>query len=298
MRIALSILTLLAFAACGRGNVDVAPPPAEPPLYVDSSKGNDANPGTSDEPFKTLTHALGVAVPAQTIWMASGVFDVTTGEVFPLDVPPGVVVRRRPEGVQPVLLGTGPTQLDGLNEVTLVMHADAQMHGVSVRGSDQPKAAAILIAAEGVELHGCLAQGDTGVQVADGVRTLLLVQNHFLGCDTGLRFDGSGQEAVLEGNYAYNNAVGLLITNLPEGGPDLGGGAQGSAGANRIYGNTLVGLWVSSVADTVYAQNGFWEGNTVEIETMAPPPMGTDVLLTAGFVDVANPQTWPNKNGD
>ena len=48
-------------------------------LYV-STQGSDSNPGTSAQPFRTITHAYGMAGPGVTILVAPGVYtDYQTG---------------------------------------------------------------------------------------------------------------------------------------------------------------------------------------------------------------------------
>ncbi|MFG0319932.1 MAG: DUF1565 domain-containing protein [Planctomycetota bacterium JB042] len=52
--------------------------------YVDAVNGLDTQAGGPVTPFKTITHALSVALSADRIFVAPGVYDATNGEVFPL----------------------------------------------------------------------------------------------------------------------------------------------------------------------------------------------------------------------
>jgi len=57
------------------------------PYYVNPASGSDLNPGTSGQPFKTLTFALAVASgvgATNTINAASGTYSTATGETWPL----------------------------------------------------------------------------------------------------------------------------------------------------------------------------------------------------------------------
>src|SRR6266568_7114186 len=58
---------------------------------VNPVSGSDSNP--SPGPFKTLTHALSVAVSGDVINAAAGVYTSLTGEVFPLHLVDGVAVH-------------------------------------------------------------------------------------------------------------------------------------------------------------------------------------------------------------
>src|SRR5712672_2337236 len=63
----MSFLTMTLFSAQGAT------------LYV-STQGSDSNPGTSAQPFRTITHAYGLAGPGTTILVLPGVYtDYTSG---------------------------------------------------------------------------------------------------------------------------------------------------------------------------------------------------------------------------
>jgi hypothetical protein len=62
-------------------------------LYVDPASGNDTFPGTQSQPLRTVTRALELSSPGTSIHMAPGVYQSSTGEVFPLQVPAGVTLR-------------------------------------------------------------------------------------------------------------------------------------------------------------------------------------------------------------
>jgi len=60
-------------------------------VYVDGEHGNDADPGTADAPFKTITHALAAATATETepvtIHVAGSTYSASqNGESFPLNV--------------------------------------------------------------------------------------------------------------------------------------------------------------------------------------------------------------------
>jgi hypothetical protein len=62
--------------------------------YVDAAGGDDANDGaTPANPFRTITRALGSAVSGDVVQLGPGTYDAALGEVFPLVVPEGVILR-------------------------------------------------------------------------------------------------------------------------------------------------------------------------------------------------------------
>ncbi|MCA8955076.1 MAG: DUF1565 domain-containing protein, partial [Planctomycetes bacterium] len=60
--------------------------------WVSSLRGNDANPGTAAQPFKTLTKAFGAAKLGDRVLVLPGRYAPSTGENFPLVVADGVQV--------------------------------------------------------------------------------------------------------------------------------------------------------------------------------------------------------------
>lgn len=72
-------------------------------VYVDPKRGSDTSPGSPSAPLKTIAQALRRAQPGTVVQLAAGTYSIETGEVFPLQVPPGVSVvgneATRGEGV-------------------------------------------------------------------------------------------------------------------------------------------------------------------------------------------------------
>jgi parallel beta-helix repeat protein len=57
--------------------------------YVDAASGLDANPGTSENPFKTITRAVQVAETNKIIGVLPGTYDTDLGETFPIRLKQG-----------------------------------------------------------------------------------------------------------------------------------------------------------------------------------------------------------------
>ena len=70
------VLAALAAAPCALAQT----------YYVDPAGGNDGNPGTTTQPFKTLTHAVSVAAPDAVILLRDGIY-TAANESWPLSLP-------------------------------------------------------------------------------------------------------------------------------------------------------------------------------------------------------------------
>ncbi|HUK33023.1 MAG TPA: DUF1565 domain-containing protein, partial [Vicinamibacterales bacterium] len=77
--------------------------------FVNPNTGLDTNPGIAGSPFRTITHALSVALSGDTISAAAGIYDALSGETFPLHLKDGVAI-----------VGAGPASstIDGQGAVT------------------------------------------------------------------------------------------------------------------------------------------------------------------------------------
>lgn len=108
-------------------------------LFVNSSSGDDAGQGmTQRSPFRTLTRAI-QSVQSQDvhntiIMLAAGTYTPDTGEVFPLIMPPGVMIQGDPstKGQSIVIQGGGAfaTATAGRQNVAIV--GTGQIMGVTV----------------------------------------------------------------------------------------------------------------------------------------------------------------------
>ncbi|MEO1445800.1 MAG: DUF1565 domain-containing protein, partial [Cyanobacteria bacterium J06635_11] len=65
-------------------------------LYVNPSVGSDSADGMEAQPLRTVTRALEVAPPNTVIVLAPGRYNQNSGEVFPLQLKPGVTIQGTP----------------------------------------------------------------------------------------------------------------------------------------------------------------------------------------------------------
>ncbi len=288
-----------ACAGCGTGVSGGNEAPGVQ-YHVDASSGNDANPGTSTAPFRTLTHALGLAVLGDEVFVAPGHYDVSNGEEFPLVVRSGVTVigdeaakgggdsaaatAIEGSGSHPLVVGAG------LRFVSVIVEANATVAGFFVffeepdtplQGGD----AAMWLRGSGATLRNCRIDGPgadalvTGVLVGDDTPGALVKACCVRLCRTGIGFTGPG---ALEDSVAQVNGWGVVSSRTS----DLGGGAAGSAGGNTITSNDLADLMIpNGVTGTVFALDNTWDHAPPTISS-APiqslPPPGTDIWIVDG----------------
>ncbi len=109
---------------------------AQHQLFVNPNTGNDSHNGSAQAPFKTLTQALRRALPNTVIQLAPGTYSAETGEVFPLELKPSVIVVGDPatQGRNVTVRGGGifisPTF--ARQDITILGANSAALAGVTV----------------------------------------------------------------------------------------------------------------------------------------------------------------------
>lgn len=117
--------------------VGCTPPAASTTLYVNPASGADSNDGSHFGPLATLTAALSRAGDGWTIYLADGIYEESTGEVWPLqsgfpptatpNVPTGVTIVGSGGGA--VLSGPGGSTA----AAALVFEGAATVRGLELR---------------------------------------------------------------------------------------------------------------------------------------------------------------------
>jgi Protein of unknown function (DUF1565) len=246
--------------------------------YVDVSAGDDSNPGSAVEPFKTITKALSVAVSAERIKVRPGLYDYFSGEVFPLRVPAGVELIGNEDTIG---LDTKIDGGDFLPDVwtpiptnpllTALLESDSVFAGFSIDTVTDVDSIVLYLDGDGIQVHNNslsgLAPGDEysdGIVIASGSNQQLIGNTLEGYSGTGLKFEsGAGSGAVVQDNIIVQNQVGVFIlgnpTNIDRIDIDLGGGTQGGTGSNILSCNTRANLIVSGSKVEVDARGNFWD---------------------------------------
>ncbi len=281
----LGLLVLALHAtACGTGGRErraVA-------YWVSSSNGSDSSPGSSTEPFRTITHALSVVSVGEIINVAPGVYDVKNGEIFPLVVPVNVTLRGdtanagMPTAGQATLVqGSGPSGLPSPSTATLRALAGARIAGLYVVNpevADGPRRAiGILIRAAFVEVDACtISECSEGIMFVGSPSTAaeptrcVVKRSHLVGDLVGMDADVYKATGVrVEGNHFEECQTGATADGT---GVDFGGGPQGSTGENVFRCNDVhILAFGAQIGDLrvdpyfLWASNNQWDP--------APPPI-------------------------
>jgi parallel beta-helix repeat protein len=107
-------------------------------IYVNSANGTDStSAGTTEaNPVRTITYALQQAAPGTIIQLAPGSYTTDTGEVFPLIVKQGVVLRgdEATKGQRVAIIGGGNyiSRLEANQSVSVKAEQDSEVNGVTI----------------------------------------------------------------------------------------------------------------------------------------------------------------------
>jgi hypothetical protein len=214
-----------------------------------SNAGDDANTGNSAaSPFKTITKALSVASPGETVFVAPGTYNTASGETFPVNVSGGVnLIGDEPNRGAPPAGGTATTIMG-----SVVVFAGATLAGFTVTNNAQ-----VSYGGPNGTVRNNTMTGNGGFAISvTGAVNHLTTMNTSANNTTGWGlFSSNAASGKIENNIFSKNRFGIEL-DAPAG--DLGGGAAGSAGNNLFCGNSETDLWmVASIA--VNASNNRWD---------------------------------------
>jgi parallel beta-helix repeat protein len=201
-------------------------------LYVNPVTGNDANAGSRQSPYKSITRALRVAKSA-VIRLATGTYSDRGGEKFPLVIPKGVMVIGNEANFGQGIVITGSGEYNspsfGAQNITLLLLDDASLLGVTITNNT--------------------ARG-TGVWVESSVPNI--TNCTFTNCGReGVFVSGTAKPSITDNNFVQNNAGGLVLAR----------NSKGEILRNTFAKNGL-GLAISDFSAPIIAGNKFIENKT------------------------------------
>ncbi|HYO56489.1 DUF1565 domain-containing protein [Archangium sp.] len=231
---------------------------AAPNFYVDATTGNDGTntPGTSAQPFRSITHALTKASSGQTIKLLPGTYSAaTTGEIFPLIVQPGVCLMG---DVANKGGGSTPTRVEGLGKVTypsgeeynvaIGTKSDAIVAGLTI--SNKGAGVGIQPMGDGAIIYGNTIMGETtsigysGIFLRASFTKHKILLNRITNQEDGITASNYSLAGLAESNIITGNLHGVLFLT-PDEALDLGGGSLMSSGKNQIYCNSRMDVWTN-----------------------------------------------------
>lgn len=204
--------------------------------WVDPVDGDNGNPGTEAEPFKTITHAIDVASGLDTIMLLPGTYNAASGETFPL-LPGGESFKG--VGGADVTIIEGPGT-GGSN--TMIMNnpwIDDFVEGITFTNGGTGTGGALLVsinngmtAPDSPRISDCVFSDNTAAGSGGGalcivgaaplshplVENCLFIRNESSTNGGALKLDGS-VSATLRGNAFIDNAAesgGALIVTTTD----------------------------------------------------------------------------------
>ena len=259
-------------------------------LYVNPAAGTDA-PGAGSEsaPYRTIAYALRQATPGTYVQLARGSYTESSGEVFPLTLPPGVTLRgeESEKGQTVAIIGGGnlisPTF--ARQNVTLQAGKDTEIRGVSFTNPNT-RGTGIWVESVNPKITNCTFNRNNreGVFVTGTgnpvVSNSVFTQNGGNGVSVANHASGD-----ISDNVFQNTGFGLAISN----------NAAPRVSGNRIIENTD-GLYINDSARPVLRNNTI-ENNKrdgVVVTINAQPDLGTadsagsNVIRNNGQYDLNN----------
>lgn len=213
-------------------------------IYVNSSIGNDSNPGTANAQLKTITKALQIARSGLTVQISAGNYSSMGGEVFPLVIPAGVTLQGdvANQGVGVIITGSGrfASPTFAVQNITIRPEGNARIQGVTVTNPD--------------------TRG-TGIWVETGNPTIdrcTFTRNQ----REGIFVSGNGKPIVTNCSFNSNAANGLAIVRE----------AKGEYRSN-VFRSTGFGIAVGDNAAPLLADNRLQENRSGIVLSRACRPV-------------------------
>lgn len=184
-------------------------------LYVSASSGNDQNDGSRQAPLRTITYALSVASPNTAILLAPGTYSVATGETFPLQLKPEVLLQGNPnsQGKEVIIEGggkfTSPT--NGSQDIAILSAEGAILTGVTVTNRNY-RGYGLWVESHGMTVTNNTFTGNThdGISVV-GIGTPLIEGNSFINNGAnGITIYGYSQPKVRNNDF-QNTGFGINV---------------------------------------------------------------------------------------
>lgn len=159
-------------------------------LYVNPSVGSDSADGMEAQPLRTVTRALEVAPPNTVIVLAPGRYNQNSGEVFPLQLKPGVTIQGTP----------------GSNDRTAIIEG-----GGSFNSPTRSRQNAAIIAADRAGIAQVAISNPDGYGVWIESASPTILESAFVGNrQTGIYVAG-GSPRVQGSYFSGNQVAGLIV---------------------------------------------------------------------------------------
>jgi parallel beta-helix repeat protein len=227
-------------------------------LYVNAQARNDDGNGSATAPFRSITKALQQAAPNTIVKLAPGTYGQANGEVFPIELKPGVTVQGEvsDRGQSILIQGSGLflSKTSARQQVTLIGANRAGLQGVTV-SNPNPQGYGLWVESSNPVVSDCTftANGHDGVSIV-GNSAPILSNNYFYNNGAnGITIYGTSRAELKENifektgfgiNIAQNAAPRLIGNRITQNkdGIVVQGSAMPMLRSNVIDGNDRDGL--------------------------------------------------------
>jgi hypothetical protein len=214
-------------------------PAASAATYFVSTTGSDTATGLSGSPWRTITHALAIAVSGDIVNVAAGTYNQAGGEVFPINLTSGVTLQG-PAVANPVT--TSPTAIvNGTGFAPVFTNNGALSNTTLVKYFKFENYDAVSNFENDIFYFDA-----TAVTQRPGIGLNEFV-GHGLCCSAAIRAQGSGSnpggtfDATISNNYIHNFYYGISLEDSGFSGPmvSLSPTISGNTFTNNNYGINL-----------------------------------------------------------
>ncbi len=281
-------------------------------LHVNAQTGNDTGSGTESVPFRTLTQALRQAPPNSLLKLAPGTYSQQSGEVFPLELKPGIVIQgdASDRGQSIIIQGSGLflSKTFARQQVTLLGADRATLQGVTV-SNPNPQGYGLWIESSSPIIRDSTftGSGHDGVSIVGNSAPLLSNNYFYSNGANGITIYGTSRPELKENifektgfgiNIAQNAAPRLIGNRVTQNkdGIVVQGNATPVLRSNVIDGNDRDGLvaigdsrpdlgLTSDQGNNTFLNNGGLDVNATASRQLIPAA-GNQLARTSGRLDV------------
>lgn len=195
-------------------------------IYVDANRGSDASGnGTPDSPYRSITRGCAVAVGAapmsaqnaaatKTVLAAGGLYSADSGEVFPITVPAGTILRGA-GGLRTVIMGSGAFASPNFGAINLAVRLGNATELGSLKVVATGGGRGVLVENVVATVTDCTITGCEGDGIDVGGTGELSLLNCTVSDNTGDGIEAADTSRLnLTGNtFSGNGAAGVLVTS-------------------------------------------------------------------------------------
>ncbi len=256
--------------------------------HVDATSGNDlSGTGSSALPYKSITHALSRSASGSVLVVHPGIYDASSGEVFPIVLPPGTslsgAVLDITSGIGAVIRGAGSftsPSVPGNQAVAVVTGSGTEISLIVI---ESPSGTAVWdesAAGQSTLSNSVIRNSQTGVVVAGGSSSKLNKLTVIGNISSGVEVLGTASP-ILSQNLITGNGVGMSIQQ--DANPRFN--VQGSPGNNTLNANSACDLQHLGNAD-VNAVGTNWDDDVFNFAITNVCTGGANIVVVQGLGSV------------